>query len=277
MIDQDMLFRTGLMLAVVVLAGSFGAALALERESGSATDLDGIGEILKEILLSVHGSEPGSSVAFHLGHGDVSGSDGIGMEPGAIPGDLSIRVLPGMVVLRSGGDESIISAFSGIVPSFPPPLEESFNSSIRSEIAREMGGYVITPPCVLMMEKIEGSPRGTIFVYPLSKTSGPVEEAVSGLDGLFRDGGMTVPGWDRKVSIPAVSVHSLDEGYMVLTMENAPIEEGICALPVLIPGTFGVDPEDCREMEGFEEVIFTKEAFIEADGNISIRCMVECE
>ncbi len=275
MIDQDLLFRAGLMLAVFVLAGTFGAALADQRESVKEAELDRIGDLIGSILIRVHGSEPGSSVEFHIGQGISKGSDAAPISTGPVPADLRVKVLPGMIILQSCGDEMVIDHLEGIVPAYPPGVSIPFNSSTSSAIAVDAGGYSVCSPCILRIEKPSNSPPGSLFIHPLPPSIRLMDEIVEEICSLFLDEGLTLPGWSREVIIPAEDVISIDVGYMMFRMVDAPVEEGKCPLPVPLPITFDIpDPRDPWP-DAYSEVVLYKGSFVEAGGYISIRSYVE--
>jgi hypothetical protein len=62
MVDQDMLYKAGLMIAVLVLAGLFGSSLAQSMEKGSDMSLDRIASDLRSVFMNMHASGSGSSV-----------------------------------------------------------------------------------------------------------------------------------------------------------------------------------------------------------------------
>jgi hypothetical protein len=78
------------------------------------------------------------------------------------------------------------------------------------------------------------------------------------------------------VKVPAGYVLSLNEGYMLLTVGDVPLDEGRCVLPIPIPSSFDLLTEAHGHSGEFEEILFRKEAILEEGGSITIRNTIRC-
>ncbi|MEA3560067.1 MAG: hypothetical protein U9R75_12510, partial [Candidatus Thermoplasmatota archaeon] len=131
----DIIFRGALILAVVMLAGVFAYNLGLDDKNDNE-ELSKIADSLSEMLYTISTWEDGSSAVIRFGD--------TGSGPMSLPGDInnepfSVEVLPGMVVLVSGGRSEVSMEDISIVPSCPPEGPGTLNRSVTRMIGTTSG------------------------------------------------------------------------------------------------------------------------------------------
>lgn len=268
MIDQDMLFRAGLMLSVLVLAGLFGESLAGRMEQEPLERMKEISSELGLLINTLHLKEAGSSMNITFGDSGAIDDGSIVLPSSVNEGYFDIEVRPGALSIRRGEHLLMAATGSWIIPSLPPLSPVGLNGSLSRKISLLSGGFTARTPFVLRMCIPSQCSDGSVYVYPEEIGKLPLPSLVAELDSLLNGPGAVIPGWRDETSLGCGDIMAIDPPLVLFDLGKDVLESGDCPLPVHIPWeTLPSLPVD-HEMDG--SIVFFREARLMPDGNISL-------
>ena len=268
MIDQDIMYRAGLMLAILVLAGLFGSSLGGMIEEDEVREITRISRELGNLLKLFHQQDRGSSLVISFGS-SMDGPD----HPVSFPGDIRgepyrIDFLPGSVHLSFGGRQKMVAIGSWLVPSFSPAGISGMNSSTVRRTSTLSGGYSVTTPVILELDRPAGMPGGEVFIHPSGEPDSDYREGMIELGSLIDTEGQLLPGWKMEASLRSRDIIHLEPPVLLLRTNIPAVIEGSCPRPFLLPP--GMTGRSFEEMPPDGAVNFYKSARMHGDGTIVI-------
>ncbi|MBN1539218.1 MAG: hypothetical protein JW939_03665 [Candidatus Thermoplasmatota archaeon] len=267
MIDQDMLFRAGLILSVLVLSGLFGASLAGRMEQEPLERMKEISHEFGLLITTLHLRGPGSSMKIAFGDAGTD-DDACVVMPSFVNDEyFDIELRPGAVSIRRG--EHLLMAATGpwIIPSLPPMSTGVLNGSIYRRISLMSGGFTVRTPVVLRMCVPPMCSDGIVCIYPEEIGKLPLPSGVAELDLLLNEPGEVIPGWRDEASLGCDDIIVLDPPLVILKREDSVLSSGTCPLPVHIPWETLPSLSMGHVMRG--HITFFREASLLPDGNIT--------
>lgn len=274
MVDQDMLFRSGLMLVVLFLAGLFGASIARRISDDSATSLDEVSDSLADIIHILHYSDPGSQLMISFGDNEGIDTPSISFPSKIDDRTYTVEILPGMVVLEMGKKKEIVIADDFIVPCYSPEGSFDLNKNLSRKIAKLSGGFRVETPNSLVFKVPNGSNDGEIFIFPASITNDGSLKDYRDIVDLLLEPDELVPGWIRMVNISTDRIHSFEGSLLLLSPMLDHTLSGSCNIPVYLPPTMEIGhigPHDHQQLTIY------KKAVLHPDGYIEIKCGVKSD
>ncbi|MGA1792400.1 MAG: hypothetical protein ACMUHM_00455 [Thermoplasmatota archaeon] len=268
MIDQDILFRGGLMLAVLFLAGIFGASLGERMEVDPKEQAEDIILELASIVSTLHQMEPGSSL--EVCFGDPSGADRHSLVlPSRIGGDhYEIHLMPGLLMIKSPAFMASFELGAWFVPSLPPLVAALGPPSIYRDISVMAGGYVVSTPVDVVIVYPAFCREGEVFIFPEDLTEPPIPQGVQDLVDLIEDSGELTPGWNLEATVECSDILAYDHPKVLIRTLSPSIAAGSCPCPILLPDGFEMGPEILSRSNG--SIRFYKEVVIGKNGIMSI-------
>ncbi|MBN1389469.1 MAG: hypothetical protein JXA22_02390 [Candidatus Thermoplasmatota archaeon] len=273
MIDQDMLFRAGLLLSVIVLAGVFGTSLAKRMEEEPIDSLDDISRELGTLIRTLHQKRAGSYVEISFGdQGPVGGSCTV--LPSSVNGrHFNIELRPGAIAIRMGEHLVISATGPWIVPTLPPIGPTLINSSVARGMSVLSGGFTVSTPVILKIICPGLCSDGRIHIYPADLEIGPYPCGVDELESLLNEPGKVLPGWRDEACISCSDIMAFDPPIILLKREDPIISSGSCPLPIIIPWETIDNGSLSGTMRG--SMVFFKEAILTSEGDITFSTGVE--
>jgi len=161
---EDIHFRSGLILFVLILAGTFAGGLyylAREDDEERAQWIcDNLANAMREMI--IFGVD--SSLVISFGMDSIeSGLD----LPGEIGGgEYRIIIGSGIISLDSSEGRFIVMEYRDIIPSYPPLNQEYANLTSYNEIGVDTGGFSIRTPCALGIDILSSGNDILVFTHP---------------------------------------------------------------------------------------------------------------
>jgi hypothetical protein len=268
MVDQDILFRSGLMVAVLFLAGLFGTSIASRMKEDDSRSLIELSRDLAGIISSFHGSEPGSYLMIDFGEG--RGTD---TSPISFPSELgedtySIEILPGMVILECENKKEIVAENDFIVPCFPPDDRLVFNKTLSRRSGILSGGYKIKTPCSLILKIPEGASSGEVFISPSFNDDNGIPKEYDDLIDLIIGPIPLVPGFLKMVNISTDRILNLETSLILFHTSFDQKLSGSCSIPAFIPSDIDLEGIGSSEID---RLTIYKTAFFGVNDHIEIK------
>ncbi len=238
MVDQDILFRAGLMLAVLVIAGLFGSGLARLKDEREDNRLSDLSNSLGSLILQIYLAGPGSSAMIDLGSRAENELTSIGIDEASVPRGTTLGILPGMVVLENNGQKEIVISGSWIIPSRPPLLGDVKTSEKMRNISMNCGGYQVSLPILIKIERWGGADDPVLFIFPTTEAGNDTMEMMEDMKSAIEGSPILTPGWSVHFELSMENVHAVSDGVILLKMSGEVLVDGVCPIPLLISRSF---------------------------------------
>ena len=268
MVDHDMLFRSGLMLAVLLLAGIFGASIARRMTDEADGILEEISGELAAIVIAIHNSDPGSFSEVSFGESGSADGPLISFPSRISDRTYTIEILPGMVIIEYDSMKEIVLADDCIVPCYSPDDRLDFNKNLSRRSGKLSGGFRIETPNSLVMKVPKGAEEGEVFIYPASITNDRVLEVYTEIVDLIEGPSDLYPGWIRMVNVSVDRVRSLEPSMLLLSTISDHTLSGSCLIPVYLPSIIEIANVDLTDIG---QIALYKKAVLGPDGIIEMK------
>ena len=266
MVDQDMLFRSGLMLSVLVLAGIFGTSIARRIVVDDDRSIESISNDLAEIINAIHGSGPGSFSKIKFTNERMVYDPAISF-PSKIGGrSYIIEILPGMVALEIGYRKEIVIVDDFIVPCYSPDDRLDFGRNLSRRSGEISGGFRLETPTSLVIKVPEGASDGEVFFYPASIDDDEVLFGYGELIDLIEEPISFEPGCVRMVNISTHWIHYMEGSLLLLSPSMDHTLSGSCPIPAYLPSQIEGEkmiPSDIHQITFYKKIIIGPEGYFE--------------
>ncbi len=277
MVDQDMVFRAGLLLAVLALAGIFGTSIGSKIKYDSDSNLDEVSSILEDLIETIHSSEPGSSLKITFGRSNDVVPTMISL-PEKIGGrNFNLNFLNGLVWIGFNDDKEIVIEGDWILPSYVPLNDPSFLGDMSARFASMSDGYQVRTPCSIVIEKPKGTMSDEVFIFPGKIQEDAVIGDMGSAISLFDDPGQLLPGWSRTANISGEDLLYVDDQVILIQPRGVYCSSGTCPIPLILQGNVEVIDDGDRVGSLVVKLMITKEALTRQDGTLELSTRINIE
>jgi hypothetical protein len=272
MVDQDMLFRSGLMLAVLFLAGLFGTAIARRIMDDDNRSLKDLSDDLAGIINSLDGSEPGSYLTINFGK-ERGRDNSIITFPSELGGSTyTIEILPGMVILECENRKEIVVDNDLIIPCFSPDDRLDFNKTLSRRSGVLSGGFKIETHSSLILKIPQGASNGEVFIHPSSTDDDEIPKEYGDLIDLIDESIPLEPGFIKMVNISNDRIHHLEKSLILFSTSLDQALIGSCPIPAYIPSDIDLESIDLTKSDQltiYKRAVLRIEGYIEAQWGVT--------
>ena len=271
--NEDLIYRAAFMLAVFALIGSFSSRIFLSDEGGEKVELEDLASAMRGVITTAMNSGSGSTVIMDLGTGG-DGNGAILHLPGEIAGErLSVKVLPGVILLESGGEMELVIESDAVVPSFAPIELQPIDGTLLDLLPDE--GFIIGGPCALEATVVRSSSRTFAFIHPhYQDGSGTIGSGLEDLIGFLGCAPSSMEELEGEKSFEVPGIGILEPPLLFLEASGPEIVSGSCFLPVVLPGNVECPVDGPVELSEGDTIVAKRELEEARDGNIIIRTTV---